>query len=404
MTSDESFVNSSCDAWIELNLENLGWNLDRIREKVQVPIMAVVKANGYGHGVVEVGRYLDEREVDHLMVCKLQEAVRLRDAGVTCPILNFGPFCARDADVLVEQDIAQSVFSEEVHSLNRAALKIGKRARIHIHIDAGMGRVGVSYRDALSFLEEAASLEGIHIVGTSMALTEDGEFDRDLIQRFLTLCHEVEKRGIALGLKHAASSDGILTSPSSYLDMVRPGILLYGCYPSEKTRQEAQLALRPVLQLKSRVIAVKTLLPGDSVSYHRAYTARERETYAVIAIGYSDGYPVKAAGKGFVLIQGERFPIIARVTANHIAVLLKPDVPIKPGDEVVLIGAQGKERISAVEAARWGDVTVYQLLARLNPLLPRQVLDGAQPAYQMPERAMIEQSFAHIVPERDVGS
>ena len=370
----ESHTYSSYDPWIELDLENMGSNLSNIRERVNVPIMAVIKANGYGHGLVEVGRYLDQEGIDYLFVCKLQEAVQLRDAGVACPVHNFGPFCPDDADTLVGKDISQSVFSEDVRSLNQAALKTGKKARVHIHIDAGMGRAGISYRDALPFIEEVASLKGIQIAGTSMTLPQVHDFDRELMERFLALCREAEKKGLNLGLKHAASSDGIMAFPSSYLDMVRPGTMLYGYYGLAEAQKENRLDLKPVLQLKSRVSAVKDLQPGDTVSYYRTYRAEKKERFALIAIGYSDGYPVKATGKGFVLINGERYPIIARVTANHIEVLLKSESQVQPGDEVVLIGSQGKENISAIELAQWGEVTVYQLLARLNPFLPRRIV------------------------------
>ena len=370
----ESHTYSSYDPWIELNLENMGANLNNIRKRVNVPIMAVIKANGYGHGLVEVGRYLDQEGIDYLFVCKLQEAVQLRDAGVACPVHNFGPFCPDDADTLVGKDISQSVFSEDVRSLNQAALKTGKKAPVHIHIDAGMGRAGISYRDALPFIEEVASLKGIQIAGTSMTLPQVHDFDRELMERFLALCREAEKKGITLGLKHAASSDGIMAFSSSYLDMVRPGTMLYGYYGLAEAQKENRLDLKPVLQLKSRVSAVKDLQPGDTVSYYRTYRAEKKERFALIAIGYSDGYPVKATGKGFVLINGERYPIIARVTANHIEVLLKPESQVQPGDEVVLIGSQGKENISAIELAQWGEVTVYQLLARLNPFLPRRIV------------------------------
>jgi alanine racemase len=363
---------SSYDAWITLDFENMGLNLGKVREQVKVPVMAVIKANAYGHGLIETGRYLEQRGIDHLFVCKLQEAIQLRDAGVSCPVHNFGPLSPDDTDTLVHRGISQSVFTEDVHALNRSASKIGKPADVHIHIDAGMGRAGISDRDALPFIETVSSLKSIRIVGTSITLPQEPEFDQEVMDRFLSLCRNAEKMGISLGLKHAASSDGIMAYPSSfYLDMVRPGILLYGYYASAEAQAEDRLGLKPVLGLKSRVSAVKDLQPGDTVSYHRTYRASKREKFALISIGYSDGYPAKAAGRGFVLIKGERYPVIAKVTANHIEALLGPDTQIQPGDEVVLIGRQGKEQILAVELAKWGEVTNYQLLARLNPLLPR---------------------------------
>jgi alanine racemase len=166
----------------------------------------------------------------------------------------------------------------------------------------------------------------------------------------------------------------MLDFPSSRLDMVRPGIALYGYYPSEKTQQEDRLQLRPVLQLKSRVVSVKALRPGDSLSYHRKYTAKKQKKIAVITVGYSDGYPPNAVNKASVLIRGERYPLIAAITANHCLALLKENSPVSTGDEVVLLGIQGKQRIAADEIARWAEVSAYKILIGLNPLLPRVII------------------------------
>lgn len=361
----------NCDPWIELNLENLTWNLNQVKKLAKVPVMAVIKANAYGHGLVEIGKHLEKAGIDYLMVGKLQEALLLRNEGVSSPILNFGPFNSKDAKKIIKNNISQSVFTEIVSSLNEAALKLGKKAKIHIHVDTGMGRMGISFRDALPYIERVSQLKGIVIEGISTTLTEDDDFDREQLSRFLSLCHEEEKRGISFGLKHAASSDGILDLPSSHLDMVRPGIALYGYYPSEKTQKEDRLDLKPVLQLKSRVVAVKTLRAGDSVSYHRKYTAQKREKIAIIPIGYSDGYPHNVIDKAFVLINGKRFPLIAAVTANHCTGLLKNNSSVSPGDEVVLLGSQGKEKITAVEIANWAEVSAYKILIGLSPFLPR---------------------------------
>lgn len=364
------FISSSRDAWIELNLENMRRNLEKVRKKVKVPVMAVIKANAYGHGLKEVGRYLNKIDIDFLMVCKLQEAMELREAGVACPVHNFGPFSSEDANVLIKNNISQSVFTEEVQNLSQTAQKIGTTAKIHIHIDTGMGRMGIPYYKALPYIERVSSLKGIKIIGISTTLTEDDEFDREQLNRFHSLCRNAEKKGLSLGLKHAASSAGIFALKSSYLDLVRPGIVLYGYYPSEKTQKQDSLSLKPVLQLKSRVAAVKTLRRGDSIAYHRAYIAKKREKIAVIPTGYSDGYPFNVIDKGFVLIKGERFPIIGGITANHMEVRLKLDSPIAPGDETVLIGSQGKDKITANEVARWAEVSTYKILLCLNPLLP----------------------------------
>ena len=196
------------------------------------------------------------------------------------------------------------------------------------------------------------------------------------MKRFLSVCHVAEKKGIVLGRKHAASSSGILTLPSSYLDMVRPGITLYGYYPSEETQREDSLSLKPVLNLKTRVFVVKHLRPGDSISYHRAYIAQKKGKMALLPVGYSDGYPFSALDKASVLIRGNRYPLIGTITANHMEVLLDSDSKVSQGDEVVLIGTQEKERITADEVASWAGVSTYKILIGMNPLLPRGTINS----------------------------
>jgi alanine racemase len=361
----------SYDPWIELNLENMSWNLSQVRKVAKVPVMAVIKANAYGHGLAQIGKHLEKTGIDFLMVGKLQEALLLREKGISAPILNFGPFSSRDAKAIIQNNISQSVFDNKISSLSRAALKLGKQAKVHIHLDTGMARTGISYRDALAYIKTVSSLQRVLVEGISTALTEDDDFDKEQLRRFSRVCQEAEKEGISLGLKHAASSDGVLDLPSSHLDIVRPGITLYGYYPSEKTQKEDRLSLRPVLQLKCRVVDVKTLQPGDSVSYHRKFTAQKKEKIAIIPVGYSDGYPPNVIDKGFVLIRGKRFPLIAAVTANHCTALLEEDTAVSAGDEVVLLGHQEKEKITADEIGQWAEVSAYKILINLSPFLPR---------------------------------
>ncbi len=365
---------SSLDGWIELIEENVTWNLKKIREYCKVPVMAVVKANAYGHGLKEIASILEKLRIDYLMVGKLQEALSLRKKGITSRINNFGPFAAEEAHEIVQNEITQSISSEEVITLNQAALKASKKAKINIHLDTGMSRMGIPYYEALPLIQKISSLSGLEVVGISTTLTEDPDFDKEQLERFLKVCQEAESQGITMGVRHVASSSGILTLKYSHLDMVRPGILLYGYYPSDETQKEDRLNLRPVLQFKARVVAVKHLRPGDSISYHRVYRVKKKEKIAIIPVGYSDGYPQNVAGKASVLIGGKRFPVIASVTANHMPVLLDDDSSVKVGDEVVLLGLQGEEKILADELASWSGVSTYKILISLNPLLPRIVV------------------------------
>ncbi len=362
---------SNPSVWIELDLNNMGWNLKQIKKAVGIPVMAVIKANAYGHGISLVGSYLDKVGIDSLMVGKFQEAVQLRNAGVSCSIHNFGPISETDTKWLIEHSVSQSVFSEKIYTLDSMALQIGKKALVHIHVDTGMGRMGIPYPDAPAYVNKVARLSGVKIMGISTTLTEDVKYDKTQLDRFNDICQGLQKEGISLGLKHAVSSGGIFTLPSAYLDMVRPGITVYGYYPSDSTQAEDSMALRPVLQLKTRVEAVKELRSGDSVSYHRVYKAKKKEKIAILPIGYSDGYPSTAVNKGSVLIQGELKPIIASITANHMVVLLSKDSPVSVGDEAVLIGTQGDASISGFDVAQWADISIYKLLISLNPLLAR---------------------------------
>ena len=359
------------DPWIELNLDHLAWNLKKLSDIMKVPVMGVIKNNAYGHGLFEVAKSLEDNGIHSLMVGKLHEAVLLREKNISVPILNFGPLSKQDTEVLVNFDISQSVFDEEVFSLNEYALKAGKQVKVHIHVDTGLGRMGISYRQALPYIEKVSRLKGILIAGISSTFTEDNEFDKEQLRRFLEMCRRASQKRIHLGLRHLASSDGILDFPASYLDLVRPGTCLYGYYPNAKSQKEDRLSLKPVLQLKSRVVTVRNLLSGDSLSYHRKYIAKKQEKVAIVSVGYSDGYPSEALSQAKVLIHGKRYPLVAAVTANHSMVLIDNGDRVSPGDEIVFLGYQGTGKILADEISRWAGSSSYRILCGINPFLPR---------------------------------
>jgi alanine racemase len=362
------------DPWIEVNLSHILWNFSQIKKWAKVPVMAVVKANAYGHGLVEVSRALEKAGVDWLMVGKLQEAIQLRQAGVRCSILNFGPFNRQDCEEIIGLNISQSVFSEDAVFLNEAASRLGKKASVHIDIDTGMSRTGILYDRALPFIEKIASLSQVKIEGLATTLTEDPEFDREQLKRFTGVCASAEKRGVRLGLRHAASSAGIFESPQFCLDMIRPGITLYGYYPNSQTQKEDLLKLRPALKLAAKVTFVKDLSPGESLSYHRLFTAPKKMRVATVGIGYSDGYPPQLGGKGWVSIRGKKYPVFPAVTANHTMIDLLNDPEIKVGDDVVLIDNQKNSSLTADVLAESSGVSDYRILIGLNPLLPRKFL------------------------------
>ncbi len=372
-TPEKTISKGSMDPWIEVNLNNISWNIKKIRELVKVPVMAVIKANAYGHGLVEIAMFLEREGIEWLMVGKIEEAFKLRRSGIRCPILNFGSFSKEDCEIILTENFSQSVYTDDVFYLNEEALKLKKRGKIHIHIDTGLGRTGIPYRQALPFIENISKLKGLIIEGISTDLSEDIEFDREQLKRFMEICTVLRKKGISTGLKHAASSDGILNLKESHLDMVRPGITIYGYYPSPQTQKDDRLSLKPALSLKAKVLYVKELLPGDSLSYHRTFIARKRELVATIGAGYSDGYPPQLVGKANVLIKNKRFPVIATVTANHIMINLENERDIKIGDEVILINNK-KGELGVDELSELGGLSVYKILIGLNPLIPRKYI------------------------------
>ncbi len=363
------------DPWLEIDLKNMGWNLNKIRKKVNNrPVMAVIKANAYGHGLVEIGKFLESQNIDFLAVGKFQEALSLRENGVKAPVLNFCSYSKHEAAEMVRNNISQSIYRDDFKLLNDAARQQNKIAKVHIKVDTGLGRIGIPYYKALQFIEKVAASDGIKIEGIFTPLTEDEEFDKAQLQRFLEVCESAKKKGITLGLRHIASSAGVISSPVAYLDMVRPGIAIYGQYPSTREYEARRIDLRPVMTLKTRIMYVKTLRPGDSVSYHKAFLAKEDTPVATLSIGYSDGYPNQAAGKAEVLLHGKRWPSVALVTSNHMSINIQGSKNIKIGDEVVLFGKQGANKIAVEELAAWAETSVYKILIWMNPLLPKEFI------------------------------
>jgi alanine racemase len=366
------------DPRIDVDLGAIGRNLDRVRNRAKVPVMGVVKANAYGHGLVEVGRYLESAGVAALMTGKLDEAVRLRSAGIRCPIANFGPFGPPDAEEILRRGIRQSVSTaDDLAALDSAPAKAGSIAGIDIHVDTGLNRAGVPAGEALPLIERAALLPRIRIEGISTALTEDPEFDREQLRIFTGVCAAAKARGIDCGPRHAASSGALFGEDDLFLDMVRPGIALYGYYPNARTRREDSLGLEPALRLKASVTFVRDVKPGESLSYLRAVRIDRPTRVATAGIGYSDGYPYVLGGKGIVLIGGRAFPVLPAVTSNHVMIDLGDDRTVRVGDEVVLVDGRRGSKAAADALAAVSGGSDYKFLIGLNPRLPRTFLRTA---------------------------
>jgi alanine racemase len=361
------------DPWIELDREALVANLKAIDKRVsQRPIMPVIKANGYGHGLAQIGRALERAGIEQLAVAKVSEAMILRREGIATTVLNLGPFGARDIPDIVAGRVSQTVFTSEVEDLAADARRRGKVTPVHVNVDTGLGRVGVPHGQAVAFIERVASLSGIRLEGVFTGLTEDPEFDKEQVSRFEAVIEGAAAKNVTVGVRHAASSAAVMSFPNAFLDMVRPGIAVFGLYPNEASEKTRPIALRPVLSLKARVVMVKTLAVGDSLSYHRAFVATRPTRVATLPVGYADGYPATAAGKAEVLIGGKRRPVIGLVTANHTLVEIGADDPVAIGDEAVLIGHQRNDEITAAALGKGVGLSAYKIVIGLRAGLPRR--------------------------------
>jgi len=365
---------SSFDPWVEVRPDHLRLNVAEIRRRVGGrPILAVIKNNGYGLGVAAAARAIEpEPAIAGFAVVKLHEAATLRDAGVRKPILCMGPLGEADLDEALARDIQPMVFTPLGPVLERIAAKRARPIPIHVCVDTGIGRVGVPHREAAPLLRDLARRRGVKIEGTMMTFTEDPEFDREQLRRFQALCEGLAAEGLALGRRHAASSFALFQNPDAFLDMVRPGMAIYGVYSEPPFRGLGVMDLRPAVALRARVAYVKQLRAGDSAGYNRAYVAREEVWVATLPVGHADGLPRAAAQGGRVKIGGRLFPLVATVSASHCIAELGPDPLARTGDVATLFDWEDGSRPEDLAAGFGG--SVYDLLMHLNPLLPRRIL------------------------------
>ena len=362
-------------AWLEIDLEAIAHNLNATRRIVglQVGIIAVVKGNGYGHGLVEVGRRLAQEQPLMLAVAIVEEALALREAGITTPVLVLGAAPADAADEFVARDVTPAIsdpgFAE---ALEAAALKLGRKAQAHVKIDSGMSRQGCSWRDADELFRALSEKPNTSVDGifTHFACSSDAALTAEQAECFLGAVARAESLlGRRIPVKHAAASTPIVLRPELHLNAVRPGIILYGAGFDDATL--AQLDFKPALAMKARVATLKTLQPGDCVGYGRTWQAACASRVALLPIGYQDGYPRSLSGNAVALLGGQRVPVVGTISMDCVMVDVT-DVPgVQIGDEAVLIGSQGNERMSADEVAERCKTVPQEILARLGPRLPR---------------------------------
>jgi alanine racemase len=264
------------------------------------------------------------------------------------------------------------VYTPQGPALDKIAAKTQQPVALHICIDTGIGRVGVPYYQAASLIRDLASRKSVEIRGTMMTFTEDAEFDKEQIRRFQETTGALEKEGIVLGKKHAASSFALFQHSDAFFDMVRPGMAIYGVYSENELRRTGIMDLRPALSLKARIIYLKKLRKGDSAGYNRAYIAKDEVWVATLPVGHADGWPRVAAKGAKVRLNGDLYPVIASVSASHCIVEIGTEERVKIGDTATFFDAQSGSRPEDVSEAC--GTSVYDLTMHLNPLLPRRIV------------------------------
>ena len=362
---------------VEVRLARLSENFRAIRAAVKpAVVMPIVKANAYGHGLVAVAQYLVGLGATSLGVALLEEAIVLREAGITLPVLVMGGIFGNQIPVFLRHGLTLTASSiDKLRQIDDVARDLGVIAKVHLKIDTGMERIGVHYYNAEALLERAAEcrhcvVEGIYSHFANADAADLGSA-RLQLSRFLDVLQWYDKHGVAPPLRHMANSGAILQFPESHLDMVRPGILLYGVYPSTDVRRT--IAVRPALTWKSGIVYFKVVRPGHPVSYGSTWQSDHPVRVVTIPVGYGDGYFRALSNVAQVIIRGKKYPVVGRVCMDQIMVNLEWDSAYN-GDEVVLLGEGGREIITCEDLAEWAGTIPYEILTNINTRVPRVYL------------------------------
>lgn len=363
--------------WAEISLDNFEHNCWDMKARLPegCRFLGVVKANAYGHGAVKVSQRLEKAGADYLAVAYLEEAIELREAGIKLPVLILGRTAPQYAPDVIEYGLTQAVTDlATAKEYSRAASDLERPMLCHLKLDTGMGRLGFSARRAPDELSEAAELPGLDFEGafTHFAVsdedgTDDEEYTRAQFGLFRAAAEHIERAsGKMLKIKHCTNSGAMIKYPWTYCDMVRPGILLYGYYPCP---EKGAIDVRPCMSLKTRVVQVKDMKRGESVSYGRNWTAPRDSKVAVLSVGYADGLPRSASGKVSVTLRGRSVPLVGNVCMDMVMADVT-DVPdCAPGDEATVFGPENPGSLEAL--ARAAGTITYELLCAVSERVPR---------------------------------
>jgi len=363
--------------YVTVDLARLRGNLDAIRSHVTPSkVMLILKANAYGHGIEAVARHLAPH-VDLIGVALLEEGIDLRRMGIDRPILVMGGIWSKQIPRLLEHGLMMTVPSlDRLRDADEAAAALGCRARVHLKIDTGMERVGIHHYNAEQLLEASLRMRHVDVEGVYSHLANADAFDlahtRLQLARFSEVLRFYERRSLPPPLRHIANSAAVLRLPESHLDLVRPGLLLYGVYPTRTPPpgESWSVAVAPALSWRSRVVYFKVVEAGSPVSYGSTWQSDHRVRLVTVPVGYGDGYFRSMSNKARVIVRGQTYPQVGTICMDQMLVNIEWD-SAHNGDEVILIGESGEQRVSVEDLADWAGTIPYEILTAINDRVPR---------------------------------
>ncbi|MDM5154627.1 alanine racemase [Bacillus sp. DX1.1] len=366
------------DTIVEINLDAVKHNVREYKKRVNdknIAMMAAVKANGYGHGAVEVAKSAIEAGVNQLAVAFVDEGIELREAGITAPILILGYTPVEATAEAIQYDIMMTIYRiEDLKGIDQVAERLGKKARIQVKIDTGMSRIGLQEEEVLPFLEELKNMKHVEVEGMFTHYSTADEIDKTYTIMQTTLFEKAvntaKELRIHIPFIHSSNSAGSMELSNTFQNMVRVGIGIYGMYPSREV-DHTVVAMQPALSLKSKVAHIKHAKKGRGVSYGNTYVTSGEEWIATVPIGYADGYNRLLSSKGHALINGIRVPVIGRVCMDQLMLDVTKAMPVQVGDEVVFYGKQGEEEITVEEIADMLGTINYEVTCMLDRRIPR---------------------------------
>ncbi len=360
---------------VEVDLTAISENIKAIKRRVApARVMAVVKADAYGHGAVAVARIALSSGASYLGVALVEEGIELRNYGFLEPILVFSGAFEHQLEQFFQYDLEVTVYTKPIaDALAQLAAAFQRSIRVHVKVDTGMGRVGIGWDDAVEFIRYLNQLQGIDLKGVYTHFATADEADKQFailqFQRFQKVLTALREQGIQIPIKHAANSGAILDLPDTYLDMVRPGVMMYGYYPSNSTTES--VAIRPAMTLKSRVSFVKSVPSNFSVSYGRQYVTSKPTRIVTIPVGYGDGYNRLLSNRAMVTIRGRKFPLVGRVCMDMVMADVGLEHPVEVGDEVILFGRPEDNAMTVKEICEILNTIPYEVTCWVSRRVPR---------------------------------